>query len=152
MNWILPFLSIPFKEFGRDRAGCDCWGLVRLVYRDAFGIALPDYLGAYSGCRDSDALGALIPEEARAWEAIPRGLEQPGDVIVLRMNGVPMHTGVVVSPGLMAHVHEGIDTAIEDYRRAVWVRRVIGFYRHKEFSPHVLSAAANQNVGVAAPV
>ena len=36
------YLGIPFADHGRDQDGCDCWGLCCLVYRQEWGIALPD--------------------------------------------------------------------------------------------------------------
>lgn len=43
MKW----LSIPYKDYGRDLDGLDCWGLVRLVRHELRGDLFPEY-GAIS--------------------------------------------------------------------------------------------------------
>jgi len=37
------WLSIPYKPYGRDLDGCDCWGLVRLVREELRGDILASY-------------------------------------------------------------------------------------------------------------
>lgn len=39
------WLSIPYKPMGRTKAGCDCWGFVRLVLMEERDITLPSYDG-----------------------------------------------------------------------------------------------------------
>jgi len=34
--WASTYVGIPYRFAGRDRAGCDCWGLVRLVLAERF--------------------------------------------------------------------------------------------------------------------
>lgn len=134
MDWVSDYIGLPFREMGRGCDGCDCWGLVRLIYAERAGLNLPDYLGHYEGCDDHRSLGDLIPHEAADWIDVPRGEEQAGDVLVLRMRGVPMHTAMVVGRGVMIHVHSGINTVLENYNRPQWTQRVIGIYRHPEFN------------------
>lgn len=132
MEWVIPYIGLPFKEFGRDMTGCDCWGLVRILYQDRFKIELPSYADRYAGCVDTQGLPKLIDAESSAWDEVIPGQEREGDVIVFRMRGVAMHTGFVVRPGVMLHVYEGIDAVIEDYNRSRhWNGRILGIFRHE---------------------
>ena len=36
------YLQIPYKPLGRDWNGCDCWGLLCLIAKEEYTIALPD--------------------------------------------------------------------------------------------------------------
>ena len=37
------FIGIPFKVGGEDFEGCDCWGLVKLYFKQILDIDIPDY-------------------------------------------------------------------------------------------------------------
>jgi len=51
-DWAGDFIGLPYTDKGRDRTGCDCWGLVRLALAEVAGITLPDYSDAYSAACD----------------------------------------------------------------------------------------------------
>ena len=40
-TWWNKYVGIPYAPGMSSRDGCDCWGLVRLVYREEFGTLLP---------------------------------------------------------------------------------------------------------------
>lgn len=130
--WVGHYIGLPFKEHGRDRTGVDCWGLVRLVMAEQFGIVLPSYSTYYDSTTREDQLAPLIDEERRHWISIEHGEEEFGDVVVLRMRGQPIHVGLVIEKGRMLHVEVGIGSVLDSYASARWVLRVTGFYRYGE--------------------
>jgi len=129
------YIGIPYKDKGRDREGLDCWGLLRLVYREQLGIELPSYADGYSTAEDQADVARLIldvrdrvpPGDVRPWRPVEK--EKGGDAVLIRIAGEPMHVGVVVKPGEMIHVMRGIDVSLERYHLARWNKRILGFYR-----------------------
>lgn len=128
--WPNRYIGTPWREFGRDGAGCDCWGLACIIYQAELGIALPDYLG-YGSVDEHAEISALVEGATSSplWCPVS-GLAAPFDVAVFRRGRLASHIGLVIRPGLMIHV-EGRDCAkIADYRRGAWGHRFIGHYRH----------------------
>lgn len=117
------YVGLPWAEGGRAFAGCDCWGLVRLVYEREAGIVLPKY------CETSrERIKALVRAEKPCWRAIEMGDERPLDVVLLRWK--PWHIGVVAGRGLMLHMRRGQASVIEPYATGRYRSLVEGFYRH----------------------
>ena len=40
-DWVSAYVGLPFKEGGRNRYGLDCYGLLRLVINERFGLMTP---------------------------------------------------------------------------------------------------------------
>lgn len=137
--WVGHYIGLPFKEHGRDRRGVDCWGLVRLVMAEQFGIVLPSYSTYYDSTTREDQLAPLIAEERQHWIPIEHGEEVFGDVVVLRMRGQPIHVGLVIEKGRMLHAEVGIGSVLDSYVSARWILRVTGFYRYGERSTDSLA-------------
>ena len=130
-EWAADYVGLPFKEHGRDRGGTDCFGIVRLVLAEQFGVELPAYVDGYASTEDAEDIARIIRGELAPWREIPAGEERPGDVVLIRMLNHPMHVGVVVAKGWMLHIEEGIDACLDRYDGARWRRRIVGIYRHE---------------------
>lgn len=128
--WVKDYIGIPFKEKGRDRNGCDCWGLVYLILRAVFNIDVPSYAEGYETVQDQAEIMALRDRELPSWREVVRADAMAGDVIALRIQGEPTHYGLVLEPGLMLHTHKGIDSCAERYDGLLWKHRIVGIYRH----------------------
>lgn len=138
------YSRIRFLDKGRDRSGCDCWGLVKLVYAERFGIELPGYEEVYQHTKDKDAITTAIPQEAeKHWIDLYPDFKTPlelskvrprrercGDVVLMRIMGLPWHVGIVGEAGKVLHVEPGTDSICEGYLCTKWERRILGFYRH----------------------
>ena len=131
-TWAADYIGIPYAAAGRDRSGCDCYGLVRLVLAEQFGQGLPLVPERYA--TDRQAREDMARVRATALALVPSdelapGQEQAGDIINIRVLGQPLHVGVVVAPGWMLHAQRGVGAALESYRSPKWGPRVLGFYR-----------------------
>lgn len=130
--WTDAYIGLPFLADGRDRAGLDCWGLVRLVYAERLGIDLPDKAGIY---RDESRetlreIAAAMEEESRRWMLVdaPRYC----DVILMHSGPLHCHVGLWVKRNTMLHVSAGIDSTVEPINGLIRRNTIIGYYRHAE--------------------
>lgn len=136
--WAAHYIGLPFRDHGRDRQGLDCWGLVRLVMAEQFGIALPSFAGEYSRTTEVPRISALIERECAKWQEVPPGDDKCGDVVIMRVRGRPLHVGIVIGDQQMLHIELGINSVIERYAGPRWKERLFGFYRYTpaiEYSP-----------------
>ena len=83
--WAEHYVGIPYRPLGRDRDGCDCWGLLAMVWREQFGCDLPDYPGE----RWNEGVSAQkVADGAQTYAAqfapVQAGQEALGDGILLR--------------------------------------------------------------------
>jgi cell wall-associated NlpC family hydrolase len=129
--WAIRYIGIPFLKHGRTRDGCDCWGLCCLVYREIFGVELPSWDDAYPEFDDRPVLARTITQGLVAWEPIDLDEARPGDGVVLRVAGQPLHVGLIAAtaPPRMLHVEDGINTCLERLDAPRWARRLHGVYR-----------------------
>lgn len=132
MRDLSKYIGVPFLNNGRhlDR-GCDCWGLVRLIWKNEFGFTVPSHLGIYD-VNDDPSMDKSIQAhwDEKEWVQIEPGLEQPGDGVLMRLAGLPIHIGIVAGEGKMIHTFVGANSALENYRSTRWEKRIAGFWRH----------------------
>ena len=129
-DWVADYVGVPYRMLGRSRDGADCWGLVRLVYADRLGIALPAYDGrGFRGRASVPDVARLVADARGAWREVPEVAAAPPDLVLLRVHGQPVHVGLLVAPGIMLHSLAGHDSAVERLDSLAWARRVIGYGR-----------------------
>lgn len=132
MNAFDRYVGIPYVDKGRLITGCDCWGLLRLVYREQRGIDVPSYSEDYVTAADRKALAGLIAGELEPWREIEAGNERTFDAVLMREGRFPRHIGIVTESGRLLHVSSGASSLIERYREGALQHRVVGFYRYRD--------------------
>lgn len=126
------YMSVPFKERGRDMDGCDCWGLARMVLQEALGVELPSYDDGYLSTHDRKRVQESIEGGLENWEEVPA----PGmwDLVIFRIGSKRSrskgHVGVYVGDGRFIHCPEDCSVCVEKLTSPVWADRIEGYYRH----------------------
>lgn len=94
-DWAKKYVGIPFQAHGRTMEGFDCWGCVRLVHEQEFGIVLPELDGNYTILREISSRSKLIERNITdIW--VKMTAPKPGTVILTKMKGLPIHVMVYV--------------------------------------------------------
>lgn len=70
---------------GRDWSGCDCWGLVILIYKEELGISLDSYDKEYQNCFTDKNIAKLVELEANKWTKVSK--IEPLDVLLFKQKG-----------------------------------------------------------------
>lgn len=124
------YIGIPYVSMGRTLDGFDCWGLILHAAQNLYSTTLPDY----SDYRDSDNMKETSPlfTAREDWIRVPKGAELPGDVIVMRLHGLPMHAALYLGEGRFLHTLTGRDSCVERVSSSGWSTRIEGVYRWQQ--------------------
>ena len=91
-HWAADYIGLPW-EYGKEGPEAfDCWGFVRAVQRDRFGVDMPAVPAPESWAHAH----ALIEQhdERRNWERVREPRE--GDLVLMARNRLPVHIGVLI--------------------------------------------------------
>lgn len=129
-HWAAKYVGLPYAAGARGPDRFDCWGLVWLVYREQFGIHLPEFPGIGLGISPAAECVATFGAHAQQdWQQITSPVEGCG-VGMSQRKGSIHHAGVYVG-GKVMHCWNG-QPVVVDTLRSLQLKgfRTIVFYRH----------------------
>lgn len=140
MRWADAYAGLRFADGGRERPAVDCWGLVRLVYRERCGIDLPSYADISARDLMSVAIRVTAQSAHEPWIKAPE--PRAFDVVVLagrariggRLRAALTHVGVMVDDSHVLHVEEAYDAAVMRVDHPLIRGRIGGFFRHQDLA------------------
>lgn len=118
--WVDQYVAIPYLPDGRDKHGCDCWGLVRMVYANQFGIDLAD--------RADEA--DLVHTDR--WVEVYPSMQELGDILMFSSGAFKRHVGVCLDRTWMLHANTNMNSVVERYDTVLWKSRLKRIYRYGE--------------------
>jgi len=107
-EWVKKYIGIPFVSNGRTLDGCDCYGLVRLVLRNEYGLNLPELSDNYADALNVKETSRLFAENIPVLAGQKISAPQERAVAVITEHGVAAHVGIVAGGGYI--LHTGIKT------------------------------------------
>jgi len=128
-SWVAKYIGIPFVSNGRTPEGCDCYGLVRLVLRNEYGVNLPELSDNYTDALNVKETARLFAENLPVLAAEKISGPEEKAVVVITEHGVAAHIGIVAGSGFILHTgvktgsvcqrstHPGLRGRIEGYYR-----------------------------------
>ncbi len=136
--WYNKYIGIPYKDGGRDESGLDCWGLVRLVYKDKYSIDLPSFTSQYTTAKDIDLIHELIARHKESWEKTSEPKE--GSVVLMRILGTETHVGVYLGNNNFLHVREGTHAVVESIDSISWKHRIVGYFDYNQNFKEIINS------------
>lgn len=107
-KWVSKYIGIPFVSNGRAAEGCDCYGLVRLVLRNEYGIDLPLLSNDYNDSLNVEETKKLFAEHRPVLLAQKLTVPREKAVVILKERGAAAHIGIFAGNGYI--LHTGIKT------------------------------------------
>lgn len=123
------WLCIPYRDYGRDWTGCDCWGLVRMVRHALRGDLLASHGAIDPG--DKPALTKAAGDVLGVGGFQLRQVPQAGALATVWRGPLCLHVGIVVEvEGRLAVLETGRRIGVRWLRLADFCRvhRDVRFY------------------------
>jgi len=138
--WTESYLDIPFAFDGRDRTGCDCWGLLRLIYAEQLGIELPSFSDVPAAESHLVMQEMVRQSRTRPWLDVP--LSDLREFDAVRMighyrdgNGVmhrgPIHVACALDNSTILHIEPGRGVIAQPITEQAIARRIVAVHRHE---------------------
>lgn len=128
-HWASRFVGIPHEYAKASFESADCYGLLRLVYREVFSIEIPDLEEQLqSVAKDAVKIRELVERDSAAWIKV----EEPeiGDAVVLNFFGRPTHVAVYVGDKRILTTTPRHTSVVDDLRSYRWKNKIEVCYRH----------------------
>ncbi len=120
-------LSIPYRDYGRDARGADCWGLVRLVRHQIRG----DWLPAFGDVCPNDKRHITLSATALFAPMCEQADPKPGALAAVWRGRLCLHMGIVIAvEGVLAVLETNRATGVR------WMRMSDYNARHQRVTYH----------------
>lgn len=118
-----------FQDCSHDLIGLpyfafDCWQLVKLFYHKVFQIELLRY--EYKDPNDENDISNLIDASKHSYQKVSK--PEFGDIILLRIHGLPAHVGIYLNEKQFLHTTKNTGSLIDSLPN--WKNKIVGYYRY----------------------
>lgn len=123
MTFWQDYIGVPYKDCGRSREGCDCYGLVWLVWKEQKGILLPSYDNNYLHVDNPDDLQMTLDAHISEWDQVEQ--PEPFSLALFNYYNGQLHCGLMVSAHQMLHIARKHEARVEKLKD---INNLQGYY------------------------
>jgi len=124
------YIGIPFEHKGRGLSGCDCYGLVRLVFENERKIGLPDFLDIDYSC-GLEKNETYIQDEysqflSNGWVSIDKPYTL-WDCFIFYSNmekGIADHIGICIDGDKFLHASCAVGSVLVSRLDQYWISKI----------------------------
>lgn len=106
-HWATDYIGLPWRYGAEGPEEFDCWGFVRYMQMQHYGIEMAAVGYAYTSVRE--AAEAIENSQVRKeWIEVPA--PQEGDIVLMARNKIPVHVGIWIQAngtGCVLHCVQG---------------------------------------------
>ncbi len=137
MTDLRQFIGCPFKNGGRGEIDpvsrkpfYDCYGLFMAIYREYYGIDLPDFR---ISCFATDEIREQFEREVGKWESLKTPSAPCAVALATSIPhpGMVCHFGVYVGDGKFVHTLRKTASIVSTVYDPIWKNKIKGYYRWK---------------------
>jgi cell wall-associated NlpC family hydrolase len=123
MAWSDKYIGAPFSPQGDGPDSFDCWGLIRFVFKEQFGIVLSRSGYDYD---DEDQCQSLVTHHAHEFVKVDGPVE--GALVLWHFKGTRPHVGVCVNGREMLHMTKDNGAVVVRLGTSKVRNGILGYY------------------------
>ena len=125
---MINLIGIPFKQGGNNIDGFDCYGLVVYVFKNFYGIEIPNYNHQIIDAFNATDINTTIDKALKNWQEIKEP-EEPCAVLIRNHPVYVNHIGVYVGGNKFMHALKKVGVILSDINDKYWSKKIEGYYK-----------------------
>lgn len=126
--WAKNYIGIPFVSGGRTRDGVDCYGLVRLVWKEQFEYELPLLSNQYENALATNQTNPLVNKYKPLLVGTRKKVPELGNLVVILNGGLPTHLAIYAGDNYILHTVKKVGTVLQRLSDYDLKNRIEGYY------------------------
>ena len=127
------YINIPYKNLGRSKEGCDCFGIIWLVFKEKRNIILPDFTDLkYTNEWYRQHENHILENLWDVWGVVNEPYKvYDGIIFYHEKMKVANHIGMIIDDGKFIHVSQKFPSRV-DKLNPYWRSRIYKVMRYKD--------------------
>jgi len=127
------YIGIPWVCGGSTEEGADCWGIVKMVYKDLLNIEIGHYnVSEINNSEKTSDKIEMVRDSTQDWIQTENPAINDVIMMVNRMTGRPEHVGIFIGKGKVLHsmTRENGQSEIHDIKLIKRLFKRLEYYRY----------------------